>query len=109
MLVTLSTAIAVTLFAGVWGLFQEWKPVEPVQLGLLAAASVLLSAAYFLLIVAMRAGEMSVIAPFRYSGLLFALLLGYSVWGHVPNASAWAGIALLLGAGLWVMRERPAR
>ena len=108
-LVTLSTAIAVTLLAGVWGLFQEWKPVEPVQLELLAAASVLLSAGYFLLIVAMRAGEMSVIAPFRYSGLLFALLLGYSVWGHVPNASAWAGIALLLGAGLWVMRARRAR
>jgi len=103
-LITLSTAIAVTLLAGVWSLFQEWEPVQPVQLGLLAAASVFLSAGYFLVTVAMRAGEMSLIAPFRYSGLVFALLLGYAVWGYVPNAWAWSGIALLLGAGLWLMR-----
>ena len=52
---------------------------------------------------------MSVIAPFRYTGLLFALVLGWAVWGDVPNALAWAGIALLVGAGLYVVhgeRER---
>ena len=103
-LITLSTAIAVTLFAGVWGLFQEWTPVQPAQLGLLAAAGVFLSGGYFLFTVAMRAGEMSLIAPFRYSGLVFALLLGYAVWRHVPNAWAWAGSALLLVAGLSLMR-----
>ena len=108
-LITLSTAMAVTLLAGVWSVTQEWQPVQPVQLGLLAAASVFLSAGYFWLTVAMRAGEMSLIAPFRYSGLVFALLLGYAVWGHVPNAWAWAGIALLLGAGLWLMRGPRAR
>lgn len=108
-LITLSTAIAVTLLAGVWSLFQEWQPVQPVQLGLLAAASVFLSAGYFLVTVAMRAGEMSLIVPFRYSGLVFALLLGYVVWGHVPNAWAWSGIALLLGAGLWLMRAPRVR
>jgi len=70
---------------------------------------VFLSGGYFLLTVAMRAGEMSLIAPFRYSGLLFGIVLGYVVWGHVPNAPAWAGIALLLGAGLWVMRAPRAR
>ena len=108
-LITLSTAVAVTLLAGVWSLFQGWERVQPVQLGLLAAASVFLSAAYFLVTVAMRAGEMSLIAPFRYSGLVFALLLGYAVWGHVPSAWAWAGIALLLGAGLWLVRTPRAR
>lgn len=108
-LITLSTAITVTLFAGVWSLFQDWAPVQPVQLGLLAAASVFLSAGYFLVTVAMRAGEMSLIAPFRYSGLVFALLLGYAVWEQVPNAWAWAGIALLLGAGMWLMRAPRAR
>jgi drug/metabolite transporter (DMT)-like permease len=108
-LITLSTAVAVTLFAAVWSLFQEWVPVRPAQLALLAAASVFLSAAYFLVTVAMRAGEMSLIAPFRYSGLVFALLLGYAVWGYVPNAWAWCGIALLLGAGLWLMRKPRGR
>jgi drug/metabolite transporter (DMT)-like permease len=108
-LITLSTAVAVTLFAAVWSLFQEWVPVQPAQLALLAAASVFLSAAYFLVTVAMRAGEMSLIAPFRYSGLVFALLLGYAVWGFIPNAWAWSGIALLIAAGLALVRTQRAR
>ncbi|GAB3761529.1 DMT family transporter [Ramlibacter monticola] len=102
-LITFSTALSVTLLAGLWGLFQPWQAVSWRQFGLLAAASVFLSGGYFLLTVSMRAGEMSLIAPFRYAGLLFAVLLGYAVWGDVPNAVAWAGIALLVGAGLSIL------
>jgi drug/metabolite transporter (DMT)-like permease len=40
---------------------------------------------------------------------VFAVALGYIVWGSVPDAWAWAGIALLLGAGLWLMRPPRAR
>ncbi|MVQ31489.1 MULTISPECIES: DMT family transporter [Ramlibacter] len=110
-LITLSTAVAVTLLAGAWGLGHTWQAVNAAQLGLLAAAGVLLSIGYFLLTVSMRAGEMSVVAPFRYSGLLVALVLGYLVWGDVPNVLASLGIVLLVGAGIAVLhRPRvPAR
>lgn len=108
-LVTLSTAIGVTLLAGLWSLFQDWQPVSWQQLALLAGASVFLSSGYFLLTVSMRGGEMSVIAPFRYTGLLFALVLGYLVWGDVPNAIAWGGIALLVVAGLYVLHNERSR
>ena len=103
-LVTLSTAVAVTLLSGAWGLLDDWQPVTGKQFALLAAASVFLSGGYFLLTVAMRGGEMSLVAPFRYTGLLFALLLGYLVWGDVPNLLAWIGIGLLVAAGLVVLR-----
>jgi drug/metabolite transporter (DMT)-like permease len=109
LLVTLSTAIAVTILSGFWSLQQEWRPASGVDLARLAAASVFLSGGYFLLTIAMRSGEMSVIAPFRYAGLLFALLLGFVVWGDVPNALAWAGIALLVGAGLYVLHGERSR
>jgi drug/metabolite transporter (DMT)-like permease len=79
------------------------------QLALLAGAGVFLSGGYFLLTVSMRSGDMSLIAPFRYIGLLFALLLGYVVWGDVPNALAWVGIALLVGAGLYVLQNERSR
>ncbi|WP_298924632.1 DMT family transporter [uncultured Ramlibacter sp.] len=108
-LITLSTALSVTLLTGAWSLLQGWKPMQWQQLGLLATASVFLSAGYYLLIIAMREGEMSVIAPFRYAGLLFALVLGYAVWGDVPNLLAWCGIALLLGAGLYVLHGERSR
>lgn len=108
-LITLSTAAAVTLLAGAWSLVSPWQPANAKQIGLLAAASVFLSGGYFLLTVAMRAGEMSVIAPFRYTGLLFAIVLGWLVWGDVPNALAWGGIALLVAAGLYVLHGERMR
>jgi drug/metabolite transporter (DMT)-like permease len=106
LLITLSTAVAVTLLSGAWSLLHEWQSVTGRQLGMLAAASVFLSGGYFLLTVAMRSGEMSLVAPFRYAGLLYALLLGFLVWGDVPNALAFIGIALLVGAGLYVLHDQ---
>jgi len=104
--VTLSTAIGVTVLSGGWSLAQDWKPASWGQLGLLAVASVFLSGGYYLVTIAMRSGEMSVIAPFRYAGMLFAVVLGYAVWGDVPNALAWGGIALLVGAGVAMLHAR---
>ena len=79
------------------------------QLGLLAMASVFLAAGYYLIINSMRHGEMSLIAPFRYSGLLFAVVLGYTIWGDVPNLVAWCGIVLLVGSGLYVLYHERQR
>ncbi|QJW84820.1 DMT family transporter [Ramlibacter terrae] len=87
-LITLSSAIAVTLLSGTLTAIRGWTPVNGRQVALLAAASVFPATGYYLLIISLRAGEMSLIAPFRYTGLLFALLLGYPVWGDVPNAVA---------------------
>jgi drug/metabolite transporter (DMT)-like permease len=108
-LVALSTTAAATLLAAVWSLFTaDWQPVSAPQLAQLAAAGVFLSGAFFLLAVSMRGGDMSVIAPFRYTALLFAIVLGYLVWGEVPNGLAWAGIALLVGAGVYVLHSERA-
>lgn len=107
--VTLSTAVAVTLLSGAMSLAQGWQPFAPVQLAWLAAASVFLVAGYFLIIQCMRQGEVSLTAPFRYAALLFAVVLGYLVWGDVPNAWAWCGIALLVGSGLYVVHDQRGR
>ncbi len=108
-LVTVSTTVAVTLLAGLMSVAQPWAPLDARQLLLLGAASIFLSGAYYLIIVGMRTGEMSLIAPFRYTGLLFALLLGWLVWREVPNTAAWIGIALLVGAGIYVLHSERTR
>ena len=105
LLITLSTAVSVALAAGGISLTQTWTPVDTISLALLFGASLLLSMAYYLLIVAMRSGEMSLVAPFRYSGLLFALLIGYVVWDEVPNVLGWVGIFLLAISGLLILRS----
>lgn len=105
--VTLATAVTVTVAAGVLSLVQGWQPMGLLQFALLAAAAVFLSGGYQFLIRAMRTGgDIAVIAPFRYTGLLMAVALGWLVWGDVPNRLAWAGIALVVAAGLYLLRSR---
>ena len=109
LLISLATAVSVALAAGGITLTQSWTPVDNQSLALLFCASVFLSVAYYFLIVAMRSGEMSLVAPFRYSGLLFALLIGYVVWDEVANALAWAGIFLLVISGLLILRSERSK
>jgi len=105
-LITLTTSIAVLLLTGPWSLLQGWAPLDSTQLTLLAIASVFLSSAYYLVIVGMRSGDLSLVAPFRYTGLIFALLVGWLVWGDVPNAWSWSGIVLMVASGLFMLRRQ---
>ena len=108
-LITLATAVAVTVVSGVGSLLQGWRPFGLFEFGLLALASVFLTGGYYFIISSMRHGEMTLVAPFRYSGLLFALVLGYAIWGEVPNTLAWFGIALLIASGLYVLVSEKRR
>ena len=77
---------------------------------LLAIASFAIYIAYYFGVVAMRIGEIAVVAPFRYSLVLLALLLSWAIWGHVPDLWSSIGIAVICGAGLYLLhRERAAR
>ncbi len=109
-LITLSNTVAVTLLAGGLSLVEGWRPFAAFEVGLLAVAAVFLSAAYYLIVISTRRGDLSLIAPFRYSALLFATIVGFMVWGDRPNALAWSGIALVIASGIYVLRaSRRAR
>lgn len=108
-IVTLSTAIVVTVAAAGVSAVEGWQPLPMRELLLLIVASAFLSGGYYLVIDCMRHGELSVVAPFRYTAMLWALLLGYFVWGDVPNLLAWIGIALLVGSGLYIFHREQVR
>lgn len=104
--ITMSTALAVVVAAGLVSAWYGWRPLTGFEFGLLAAASLFLAAAYYLLILGTRIGELSAVAPFRYSALLVALVIGRVVWGEMPDPIGWAGIGLLIGAGLYLLRRQ---
>jgi drug/metabolite transporter (DMT)-like permease len=105
-LVTLVTATVVWAMAAVVLGATGWTAMAWRDVGLLAIGSVFLSTGYFSIIAAMRQGEISVVAPFRYISLLWALIIGFVVWGDVPNLVAWSGIGLLVGAGFYMVRKQ---
>lgn len=109
LLITVANALSVMSAAGLWLLTIGWRQPALTQLALLGLTATLLAAAYWLVVLGMRSGEMTVVAPFRYVGLLAALVLGYVVWGDVPNAWAIVGIVLLLAAGLYLLHEQRLR
>lgn len=108
-LVTLTTGSVVWLITAAVLVFEGWVTMSWRDVALLAVAGVFMSIGYHAIIVATRDAELSVVAPFRYVGLLWALLLGYLFWGDVPNLPAWIGIVLLIGAGLLMIRLQRVR
>lgn len=58
---------------------------------------------YAMLTAAMRMGEMSVVAPFRYTRLVFALAVAVAVFGERLDAPMLAGAALIVGSGLYTL------
>jgi drug/metabolite transporter (DMT)-like permease len=108
-LITQTNAVAAMALGGVMCLGQHWQPVTGLSALYLALAAVCLCLAYSLMVRATRHSELSVVAPFRYSGLLYALLAGYWVWGEIPNAWAWSGITLLVTSGLVMLQRERVR
>lgn len=75
----------------------------------LAAATVFGVAAYYALTAAMRVGEVSVVTPFRYTRLLFALILGVLVFAERPDAATLLGSAIIVASGIYtLLRGRKA-
>jgi drug/metabolite transporter (DMT)-like permease len=107
MTVTVTAAGAVILFP-----LGGWTPPSGRALGLLALAAVLVLIGYQCVIMALRSGDISAVAPFRYSALLWAMLLGYLVFGDRPDAMMVTGASIIVGSGLYAfyrerVRERP--
>lgn len=69
-------------------------------LGLVAGATLFGILGYHALTGAMRTGEVSVVTPFRYTRLVFAMILAMMVFGERPDAATWVGAALIVGSGI---------
>jgi drug/metabolite transporter (DMT)-like permease len=105
LIITLATACAVTLTGVVLTAIAGWVPMTWEAWALLFGASVFLAGAYHLMIVAMRLGEVSFVGGFRYASLPLAAIVGWAVWGHLPDGVALAGMAVLVAAGLYLFRS----
>ncbi|MBR0895872.1 DMT family transporter [Bradyrhizobium tropiciagri] len=100
--VTVTTAGAVVLVP-----LGGWKAPSGHALGLLTLAAVLILIGYQCIIVSLRTGDISAVAPFRYTALPWAMLTGYLAFGHKPDMQMLAGAAIIVASGLYAFyRER---
>lgn len=86
-----------------------WHPIDGQTALWLAGIIVSSSVALALITLAYRTGEVSAVAPFRYSRIVFSLTLAFVVFGEQLDVMTWIGSALIVGSGLysfWRERQR---
>jgi S-adenosylmethionine uptake transporter len=103
MLVTVITSLSIMVFFGVASLTIDWAPMGARAYGLTIGAAVMIIGGYLFSIMVMRVGEISFIAPFRYTGLIWALVLGWLVFDEWPEPITLLGAAIVVGSGLFML------
>lgn len=108
--ITVTTAVANAVF-GLFLIvpFGGWQTLDVSHAAKLFFASALIFVGYQSLILAMRLGEISFIAPFRYVSLVWALSLGFLVFGDVPSATVMIGATIVVISGLYAFYREHRR
>lgn len=80
--------------------FGKFGVITSSDIGLLAISAVAGSGAYLCIVMATRGGDVAVVAPFRYTRLLFALGLAVAFFDEQINPMMIAGCSLIIGSGI---------
>lgn len=109
-LVALGAAVAVAVMGWIGTAAEGWQPMTGAEGGKILGAGLFLIVGYLTSVTAMRHGDIGLVAPFRYTSLLWAIVLGYAIFGNLPDGWTLLGGAIVVGAGIFtLMRERALR
>ena len=86
---------------------SPWQPVTAIVAAWLVLNAILNLSAHFLMIHALRIADASLVAPFKYTGLIWAFLLGLVIWGYTPDLWTIAGTILIVASGLYALGRKP--
>ena len=103
--VTLTTAFLVMLGGALWSAVEGLAPMAPQTAATLALAAAFLIAGQLLMVQAVRVAGIAATTPFRYTNVVWALVLGWAVFGFIPDSLAFIGIVLIAGSGLYTILE----
>jgi len=98
------TTVAVTLVGAATAPFG-WRMPTELEVGLLALAGLLLGAGQYLMIEAVRHAEIGLVAPFRYTSLIWAVIAGYVVFASVPDRWVMVGAAIVIASGIYILHR----
>lgn len=105
--VALAAAFGIWLFGLAGVMVQPWAPISALAYAQLFGAALCIIVGYLASIMVMRIGDIGFIAPFRYTGLIWALILGLIVFGEWPDAITLLGAVIVVATGIFTYwRER---
>jgi drug/metabolite transporter (DMT)-like permease len=95
-----------TLCGSLFGLASlpfGWVVPEPLSLAMLVMCGLVGGVAQLFLTESIRRAPVAVVAPFDYSQLIWASLIGYLVWDDLPHGSTLAGAAVVAASGVYIL------
>jgi len=103
MLVSWFTVFAVMAGSGLASLTEVWQPVSSLAAFQLGGAILTIIGGYIFSVAVMRHGDIAFVAPFRYSSLLVAVVIGFWIFGEVPDTLTIVGSIIVVGTGLFTL------
>lgn len=97
-----------TVLVGLATIPFAWVAMTIDHYAVIFLLAILNTIAHFLMIYALRVGDAALVTPFRYTALVWAVILGYAVWGHIPDFWTFFGSAVVVVSGI-VLAIREAR
>ncbi len=109
--VALYAAVAMAITGAIGSTTETWVMPNGYEWAALMAAALLILGGYTASIGAMRVGDLAVVTPFRYTGMVFALILGFVFFGDWPDWPTFLGATIVVAAGLFTLfrEQRLAR
>ena len=86
-------------------LLFDYHPMTPAQVAVLLGAGISATAGQFGITAAYRFAQPRQLAVYDYTNVVFAALLGFAVFGQVPDVFSWLGMAIIVAMGLWMNRR----
>ncbi len=96
--------VSLTVGAGLLAL-PQWVSIRADDAWLIAGIGIAGALGQYTITEAFRSGEASLIAPLEYSALLWGALLDFSLWNVLPDGMTWAGAAIIVLSGLYLLRR----
>ena len=107
--VLVATQLFAVAVAGALAIPYAWVTPTWPALFVLSVVGVISITGSFLLNRALQLAPASVVAPFQYASIIWAIVLGYAAFGDIPDLALLAGAVIIIGAGLFILfRERMA-
>ena len=100
---TVSASFGVLLFSVILLINTPLQPLNTQNTLFILSAAFFIIFGYYTAVLVMRGGEISFISPFRYSAILFALILGLIFFDEKPDKTAFLGIVIVMLAGIFLM------
>ena len=98
-------ASVLLIVASAFTLLLGWRPLTPDTTIWLVVNGLLNAGAHFLMIEALRLGAAGLVAPFRYTAILWATIAGFLIWQEMPDPMTMIGAGLLIVSGVLIIRR----